>query len=453
MSQEFWFGVELEFALAASELPEHELPVAAKGKKLCFLNEDERALHGFRKPGVRMENIFQDILEVLTDAGLSAPAVIEGDSDEWSVGSDGSVKGSGGGTTLEWFGIEVRSPAMSFCAENFQQIHLVCNLLQQRYLTETNESSGLHVHLSRGADDELDFPTLRNLLCFLWAFEPQIDTLHPRHRQHNSYCKSLRQAAAMSGEYYQKQGIVPRAMQGVLDLRQATTMRGLLEMIASPDNGRGLACNVRPMKNYLFPYYNEDHEMVLGLPTIEFRQHEGTLDPQRIWHWVSVLHGIAEYCQSADPFDFDQLLRIAELERWVKTGNGADDAENEETHGPVPAEGNFTIVDLLRSIALGHSAEYYAARLFPLAPRPPRMHLKGVIHWEYEQQREALSASEFDRLHCQRKLWESLQHVVAARKYEPSAAPRIDFEHDMWPVFEWAEDEGGGDDSELLSEG
>lgn len=70
--------------------------------------------------------------------------------------------------------------------------------------------------------------------------------------------------------------------------------------------------------------------------TIEFRQHEGTLDSERVAHWVNVCVGLVEF---ADTVDSDLLESF--LHRHID--------DNEE----------YNVIDLLRAIAQPAAADFY----------------------------------------------------------------------------------------------
>lgn len=294
--------------------------------------------------------------------------------------------------------------------------------------------------MSGGLDEVIAFPTLHRLMLFLWAFGPQIDTLHPESRQISEYCKSMRQISNISQDYYRNQGIMPSALQGLHDLRNATTSMELLKMVEHR-NHRGMICNVHPMKNYL------DSSSRVGpfgwslTPTIEFHQHEGTLNADRICSWVSLLMLFIEYCQNIDTFSFDQSLKNAVLEKWVKTGDIHEDTEMEALYGKVPAEegGSFMVTGLLEEMALNNLACFYKAHVFPLVPRPTN--LRAGINawiWAYEDQKDTLPKRDYISKHASRKYWEALQQSVAACEDRPDLAIQFDPEDPIWPEHEYS---------------
>ncbi|KAH8594981.1 hypothetical protein B0O99DRAFT_544869 [Bisporella sp. PMI_857] len=98
-------------------------------------------------------------------------------------------------------------------------------------------------------------------------------------------------------------------------------------------------------------------------PTIEFRIHEGTLDSAAVLNWIELLAGFTQWCIDASYDEYASLLCKTTHETWEKFGDGKDE-ERERLHGPIAAEGAFTIIDLLREIGLAKVADYYEKRGF-----------------------------------------------------------------------------------------
>lgn len=75
--------------------------------------------------------------------------------------------------------------------------------------------------------------------------------------------------------------------------------------------------------------------------------------------------------------------------------NAGDNAENLARKGPVPAEGKFTIINLLTTIGLTDLARYYSdpSRRHPLAAKNDdgTSSKQWVWVWEYETDRANLS--------------------------------------------------------------
>jgi len=74
--------------------------------------------------------------------------------------------------------------------------------------------------------------------------------------------------------------------------------------------------------------------------TLEFRQHEGTLDPEKIINWATVCSKLLQYAGEVPQADLEKFLR--------------DNVEDERT---------FTAVDLIEKIGREREAQYYRSRL------------------------------------------------------------------------------------------
>lgn len=142
------------------------------------------------------------------------------------------------------------------------------------------------------------------------------------------------------------------ATQGVGDIKHAKTSLELCQMMHRDDEDKNQSYNALPAKTFLEAKDREEHGLEAGeggLPTIQFRQHEGTLDPKRVRNWVSLLMGIVEFCRDIDSYSFDYLLiRATSLEQWEKRGDETD-AENGALYGRISTAdgGEWSIIDLL----------------------------------------------------------------------------------------------------------
>lgn len=96
-----------------------------------------------------------------------------------------------------WEPVEVRSPALDLSTESLDQVRDVCRLLMDTYICGLNETAGLHIHIGFG-DEGFDLATVRALLAFTWAFEPQFDTLHPPEKLQDPSSASMRNESYMT---------------------------------------------------------------------------------------------------------------------------------------------------------------------------------------------------------------------------------------------------------------
>ncbi|PMD18832.1 hypothetical protein NA56DRAFT_706362 [Hyaloscypha hepaticicola] len=395
MSLPWTFGVELEFALAFVYPPSVPLPEPTKTRKLRFKpyryeidrfisSYDLQPIHSANELADRMKygSIFtkalvtpairRDIALTLHNAGLPVNLMNPECEDvlKWKITIDGTVP-------------------YAYTPENLQAVEKGCNIISEKYLIEVNSSTGLHIHVSAGLKTPFRLETMQNLFAFLYAFEPQLDSLHPEHRQHdNEYCSySLRKHSNFIRNWWNEHGQLPTIIQGMIELlKKKKTKMELLNAVRWTFNDKAMRYNVSNLVKYL---QDEDEPSNSGIPTIEFRQHEGTLDAQRVVQWCSTVVGIINFVDTADQVYLRNLL--------LKV----------DKFGPIPAEGSFTVIDLFRYMHLNEQAKFYSSRLNPVVGRPPNAR-PTVWKWEYEEMYShgLLTDEEYQRHHELRLFWE-----------------------------------------------
>ncbi|KAH6678453.1 hypothetical protein B0J14DRAFT_449226, partial [Halenospora varia] len=107
-------------------------------------------------------------------------------------------------------------------------------------------------------------------------------------------------------------------------------------------------------------------EAAWNKPTVEFRQHKGTLDSESVLAWIQVAVGIVRFCRDATAASFLDLVHVVKHETWEKLGDGRDE-ERERDNGPILAEkrhNGFNIFHLLERIGLSGPMRFYQKRGF-----------------------------------------------------------------------------------------
>ena len=150
----------------------------------------------------------------------------------WKIVTDSSIRGGG---------YEVVSPILKG-EEGLDEVRRVCEVLNEQGAT-VNRSCGLHVH--HGAED-LKARHLQNLLNLYRRSEGVIDSMMPvsRRENNNTYCRSLQHLN--EGEH---------------------------------PGGR---------------YYKLNLESLHVHGTVEFRQHSGTTEAEKIINWVNITQMMVE---------------------------------------------------------------------------------------------------------------------------------------------------------------
>tara|TARA_R110002153_G_scaffold115411_1_gene258585 strand:+ start:5023 stop:6033 length:1011 start_codon:yes stop_codon:yes gene_type:complete len=159
--------------------------------------------------------------------------------DYWKVVTDASLREEDG-----WAG-EVVSPILQG-VEGIQQLKKVCEGLQECG-ARINVSCGVHVHL-----DVRDLSTeqVASIFSRYTAYQSQIDSIMPRSRRESRWCRS--QTSSM--------------------VEQVKTCSSKVDLAQS--FGR---------------YYKVNMTNVSGRGAIEFRQHSGTIEFQKIYNWLKFL--------------------------------------------------------------------------------------------------------------------------------------------------------------------
>lgn len=367
----------------------------------------------------------------------------------WELVEDPSVEGRYG-TQYLWLSLEIRSPAYWYTQDALAVIEKICKLLKDTYLVDTNRTCGLHVHVAQG-EKAINFSTIRRLLAFAWAFEHQINTLHPLHRLENDYAQSARDTGRMAIKSIQKYGSRIAPLAGVSKILAIPDIKELADQCSE----------YRNVRQYKPSSYNIRGPVLLSRgvrdekPTIEFRQHEGTLDGEAIVMWIKTVIGIVNFLYNVRSDALGKLLLKCQNETWEKLGDG-EDAQRERNHGPILAERDFTIIHLLRYIGLDVPAAYYETKWHkhPKESDMQSIHIRELwIEWEYEIQPNA-SDPESDGYRSNdelRQLWD-IMRVVHANN------PDIFFIHDdqMWPAHthlkeDWDRDTDYSTDPEVAS--
>jgi hypothetical protein len=171
----------------------------------------------------------------------------------WKIVSDGSVTGANG--------FELVSPVLRGC-EGLADLERACRALRICG-AQVNNSCGLHVHF--GARD-LRIEHLRQVVRNYLVLEPTIDSLMPstRRANNNRYCQGLLRGRTLAA--------AEREL-----LAAATTTE-----LATAANGNSRYYKVNLQS---FPLHG----------TVEFRQHSGSTDYEKISMWVKMLHNLIDY--------------------------------------------------------------------------------------------------------------------------------------------------------------
>ncbi|KAH8594351.1 hypothetical protein B0O99DRAFT_183771 [Bisporella sp. PMI_857] len=176
----------------------------------------------------------------------------------------------------------------------------------------------------------LDLEHCKKLMSILYTFEPQLNTLHEPERVGSYWCQSL------------------RALMPVVDQNTGKKLSPLevVTLIMEAESVDKIASQI------LHNYHHEAAYSMKGIvdfkrgnvrqkkPTIEFRQHQGTLDGLGVRNWIKVVAGIVRYAKG---------VYLSQLYNLICK---------------ISPKSRFTVIDLLKEIGLHDSATYYQDRLY-----------------------------------------------------------------------------------------
>jgi hypothetical protein len=276
----------------------------------------------------------EDLVD-LTSAALWTTSSQDEFGNQWMVTEDPTVQ-STRPQDYYWFSMEVQSPPYIFCEDALQAVKLACRTLTSEFRVETNTSTGLHVHAAEGADGYA-FQTVKKLMAFLWTFEPQIDQLHPNRRasdEEKTWYESLRRGSQLSRGAFTNPKIQLTVVQGLKHIYAADNLAALHDMM------RADAWKSAYYMGHIESEYDDSIKK-----TIEFRQHEGSMNGTRITEWIKTVITLIEWTTDVEAIPLMDFLM--------------DAAEFEDRCWPAEQKPAYDIVDLLNDIGLVDRAAYW----------------------------------------------------------------------------------------------
>lgn len=224
---------------------------------------------------------------------------------------------------LYWVaGVELVSPILELDDENkwlpqFQQIHVDLKNVEHSgaYFTGTE---GLHIHLSITNSPEMSLRVVQNVMALYGIFESEIVSwLHPRRRD-NVFALSLRKGVE-DFRPVQEDGTEAKAKkytpQIYTERIYATQNLDALKILVGGTGGRGPATGFRNPKYVAVHISSRPGKKT----TLEFRQHQGTLEPDSIKWWVLFLGYLMRHAILVEQQN-DRLLNEDHLGYFNETG-------------------------------------------------------------------------------------------------------------------------------------
>ena len=278
------FGVEIEFLLAyfrTSELGNWRGTALSEGTAPVKLLLAEYA----EKNEAR-----GTVIKSLREAGLELNDEDVIDTTRWTVASDGNVKptekeresrtplfadGQQRSYTtdehrrLEYCSVEVKSCVLPFTADSLLAVERAVQTIVRNHPVYVNKSCGLHVHVG---NQTLGFPiqTVKTFATLVTCFEKQLNQFHPDHRLVNDFCP-------LETTAFKPRDRDPWRMAVIID--EIKTLEDVITRFGMHRDEPEIL-NHNWCYNFNNLLYRKDRR------TIEFRQHQGTLDSAAIIRWV-----------------------------------------------------------------------------------------------------------------------------------------------------------------------
>lgn len=338
MSRPLTFGIEFEFAFAVSPLNFNPPPSeATDGHPLALRSntppsQAAKLLHeAFLAINTLLNTHGLETTLTPPDHGTTRIGLRSHDNLQWHLESDSTIRGPN--RNYHWLQIELISPILTLTPEGIEEARQVPHLIKQNFRVSTNTSTGMHVHIG---DNGLPFSleTCQRIMGFFYVFDEQLKYLHPPSRRDREYARNIRQACMLN---------ISNSW-SVVDSLDAIMDTDTIEELEFGFGGRRPAVNLKNLRPGADP----------NKKTIEFRQHAGTLDDDRVEAWVRTVGGIVDWCREASEEEYDELVR--------------ESAQEEDDNQPLAYP---TAVDLLREIGLKDPAKFYKKRLAKTKGKEP----------------------------------------------------------------------------------
>lgn len=327
MPRPLTFGIEFEFAFAT--VPYGFSPPASE-KTDGFPLAMRSHLPSSQGPALLHEAI-DAISKVLDDFGLRTElysrktrvSLRSHDKTHWHLINDATIKGPN--RDYHWLQIELISPVLQLTPTGISEAMQVAGLIKSHFRVSTNDTTGMHVHIG---DSSRGFPLegCQKVMGFFYTFDELLAPLHPPSRSDHDWARNIRDAFRLpiSNEWS-----VAEAVEAIFETTSIEELEFAFE-------GRKSAVNIKNLRN----------GGMLGKKTIEFRQHAGTLEPERVQAWIQTVGGIVDWCRRVTDKAYSELVE-----------DSAEQMDQGNVYAPGPA------VELLKAIGLKEPANFYQKRL------------------------------------------------------------------------------------------
>lgn len=248
----------------------------------------QNGLRDLYRPCIR-----EELRQYLEREGVAVHGGLGGAQDYsvWVVSDDGSINPYVDGddnihSKVTRSSVELISRVLQVGNEGFQEVRKVVGLIRAKFDVLVNRTTGLHVHVGNGSEGFND-QCIQNLAQLVTVFQHQIDSIHPDSRLEEYY------AMPPSSNPYLNISKGPFAAAGAIQMDDRQTV-----VVMNPGNDRSMAYN---FTNLADPSSGSKR-------TIEFRQHQGSVNAGQIVAWAEFVTALVSYCHSIPPERFLKLM-------------------------------------------------------------------------------------------------------------------------------------------------
>ncbi|MCJ1252235.1 hypothetical protein MMC24_000039 [Lignoscripta atroalba] len=236
--------------------------------------------------------------------------------------------------------MEIKSRILRPDAHGFEEARKVLHLVKGQFKLFTNLSCGLHIHCGNGGKC-FPFITVRKLSQLVTALQPIIESLHSSARLDAFHCWANPPSSSDQ-------------------LCQTNNPFGRLAVIAACQSDFALRNVFNNGEERSWAYNLQNLDFRNGLcwvkQTIEFRQHEGTVDEDEIVAWAEFVNGLVS---------FSHNISSAQLTQFLCTFS-TDEA--------------FNVLHLMQAIGKAHLVDHYRNKV-QVRERPDVEIHKTKVHF------------------------------------------------------------------------
>lgn len=298
----------------------------------------------------------KQIAKVLRKNGLEAdsPGYSSRNSDgvnSWTIGEgpflalldyDGEESDTG---KWSFCTVKIISPDLKYTYESFFQLDRVLRIINEKFDVGVSPSCGLNVHVGINYPDENErleskgYPlqTLKNLLQLFSLFWPQLNNIH-------SPSPMSRKEQQFPNDFFLR-GMDP--LDAAATIESCDCIFELFKLWENTEHATEAGRWINPLcqiSNLLSraEYNSAEHRT----RTVLFRQHEATLDFERVYHWIKLLVRMVRFSHECGPAGLPlSLLLDADQERRTQAGH-------------------LDTIAFLKAIGARTCAKFYQGRLY-----------------------------------------------------------------------------------------